>query len=56
MTYEEAANILDPETSEKALEPWRLDCRTRYAKCEEACRVAAKVLREKAKEEQHGTK
>lgn len=56
MTCEEAANILDPETSYKALEPWRLDCTARYAVAEEACRVAAKVLREKAKEEQHGTK
>lgn len=51
MTYEEAARILDPETSQEALceiefyggfrgEEARLEA------CNEACRVAAKVLRE----------
>lgn len=55
MTYEEAARILDPETSYEALEPWRLDYEARYAVVEEACHVAAQVLREKAEEDKHET-
>ncbi len=46
MTWEEAARILDPETSREALDCWAYDPEKRLAVCNEACRVAARVLRE----------
>lgn len=45
MTNEQAASILDPETSREALAPYAHDCQLRLAVTEEACTVAAKVLR-----------
>ncbi len=45
MTWEEAARILDPETSREALDCWAYDPEKRLAVCNEACRVAARVLR-----------
>lgn len=45
MTNEEAARILDPETSREALAPWLLDCEGRMAIVEEACRIGAEALR-----------
>lgn len=45
MTNEQAARILDPETSREALSPYAEDCRARLAVMEEACRIAAKALR-----------
>ena len=45
MSKEQAANILDPETSREALRPYIYDPDRRLAVVEEACRVAAKVLR-----------
>lgn len=54
MTYEEAARILDPETTREAL--WEIEYyggfkgrEARIKACEEACRIAAEVLREKSK-------
>lgn len=46
MTAEEAARILDPKTSREALDCWAYDPEKRLAVCNEACRVAARVLRE----------
>lgn len=46
MTREEAAYILDPETTREALLPYALDGPMRMAVVEEACRVAVKALRE----------
>lgn len=46
MTNQEAAYILDPETTRKALAPYALDCQARMAVVNEACAVAAKALRE----------
>lgn len=48
MTHEEAARILDPETTREALRPYLYDPERRLKVVEEACRVAAKVLRGKA--------
>ena len=45
MSNEDAARILDPETSREALAPYAHDCQLRLAVTEEACTVAAKVLR-----------
>lgn len=45
MSNEDAARILDPETSQEALAPYAHDCQLRLAVTEEACTVAAKVLR-----------
>ena len=49
MNNEEAARILDPETSREALAPYAHDCQLRLAVTEEACTVAAKVLRDTAR-------
>lgn len=46
MTHEEAARILDPETSAKALSEYG-DGSAQIAACDEACRIAADVLRNK---------
>ena len=46
MTNQEAAYILDPETTRQALAPYSLDCQAKMAVVNEACAVAAKVLRE----------
>lgn len=46
MTHEEAARILDPETSAKALREYG-DGNEQIAACDEACRIAADVLRNK---------
>ena len=48
MTYKEAADILDPETSRESLAPYSLDCQMRLAVVNEACAVAARVLRDTA--------
>lgn len=45
LTKEQAANILDPETSREALRPYIFDPARRLTVVEEACRVAAKALR-----------
>ena len=45
MTAEEAARILDPKTSREALDCWAYDPEKRLAVCNEACRVAARVMR-----------
>lgn len=51
MTYKEAADILDPETSRDAL--WKIEYYNGFSgqdavmeTVNEACRIAAKVLRE----------
>lgn len=46
MTAEEAARILDPKASREALDCWAYDLEKRLAVWNEACRVAARVLRE----------
>ena len=46
MTHEEAARILDPETSAEALREYG-DGTAQIAACDEACRIAADVLRGK---------
>ena len=48
MTYKEAADILDPDTSREALAPYSMDCQMRLAVVNEACAVAARVLRDTA--------
>lgn len=48
MTYKEAADILDPETSREVLAPYSLDCQMRLAVVNEACAVAARALRDTA--------
>ena len=48
MSNEEAARILDPETSREALAPYAHDGHLLLAVTEEACTVAAKVLRQTA--------
>ena len=45
MTYEEAARILDPETSLEALAAYAGDCEARQAAIVEACRMGARALR-----------
>lgn len=44
MTREEAARILDPETSAEVLREYG-DGNAQIAACDEACRIAAEVLR-----------
>lgn len=46
MTKLEAADILDPETTVEALRPYAYDRKRRFAVVEDACAIAAKVLRE----------
>lgn len=46
MTNQEAAYILDPETTRQALSPYAMDCQVRTAVFNEACAVAAKALRD----------
>ena len=48
MSNEDASRILDPETRREALAPYAHDCQLRLAVTEEACTVAAKVLRQTA--------
>lgn len=50
MTREEAALILDPETSRDALLPYESQ-EERIAVCEEACRLGAAALREQEERE-----
>lgn len=45
MTRDEAARILDPETSRAALMPYATDCQMRWAMINEACRMGAEALR-----------
>ena len=45
MTNEEAARILDPETSREALLPYAYDQQYQQMLLRDACRLAAKVLR-----------
>lgn len=45
MTYEEAARILDPETTLEALRAYAGDCEARQAAVVEACRMGARALR-----------
>lgn len=45
MTREEAAYILDPDTTREALAPYAYDPQRRVAVVEEACRLAADALR-----------
>lgn len=51
MTYEEAADILDPETSREALRPYDYDYQRRLQVVNDACQMAAEVLRIKRKTE-----
>ena len=51
MTYEEAARILDPETSREALRPYDYDQKRKLQVIDDACRVAAEVLRTKRETE-----
>lgn len=50
MTGEEAARILDPETSRDEL--WKYEADTRIEACNEACRMGADALRAQ-KEREH---
>ena len=52
MTNQEAAYILDPETTRQALAPYALDCQARMAVVNEACAVAAKALAQEGDPEQ----
>ena len=45
MTYEEAARILDPETSREALLPYAYDPQYQQMLLRDACQMAAEVLR-----------
>lgn len=45
MTYEEAARILDPETSRDALLPYAYDQQYQQMLLRDACRLAVEVLR-----------
>lgn len=45
MTYKEAADILDPETSRDALRPYDYDYQRRLQVINDACQLAAEVLR-----------
>lgn len=45
MTYEEAARILDPETSREALLPYAYDQQYQQMLLRDACRLAAEMLR-----------
>ena len=51
MTHEEAAYILDPETSREALRPYLYDPEHRIKVVEEACRVAVAALRPVSREQ-----
>jgi hypothetical protein len=48
MTTLEAADILDPATTRKALRPYAFDCDYRKAVVQKACTMGAKALREAA--------
>lgn len=48
MTRDEAARILDPETSREALLPYAMDCQLKMAVVDEARRIAAGELRRKS--------
>lgn len=56
MTREEAAYILDPETTREALLPYALDGPMRLAVVEDACRVAVKALRAENRGRKNGGK
>lgn len=45
MTYKEAADILDPDTSREALRPYDYDYQRRLQVVNDACQIAAEVLR-----------
>lgn len=45
MTCKEAADILDPETSREALRPYDYDYQRRLQVVNDACQIAAEVLR-----------
>lgn len=45
MNYKQAADILDPATSREALRPYDYDYHRKYQLVEDACQVAAGVLR-----------
>lgn len=45
MDYKQAADILDPATSREALRPYDYDHHRKYQVVEDACRIAAQVLR-----------
>lgn len=45
MDYKQSADILDPATSREALRPYDYDRHRKYQVVEDACRVAAQVLR-----------
>ncbi len=47
MTIKEAILILDPETSEEALQPYAYDSHQRRKVVDEACRVAVDELRKR---------
>ena len=49
MTKEEAARILDPETTRDEL--WKFDTDERLNACDEACRMGADALREQQERE-----
>ena len=51
MTHEEAAYILDPDTTREALRPYLYDPERRIKVVEEACRVAAAALRPVSREQ-----
>ena len=51
MTYEEAARILDPVTSREALRPYDYDQKRKLQVIDDACRMAAEVLRTKRETE-----
>ena len=51
MTYEEAARILDPETSREALLPYAYDPQYQQMLLRDACQMAAEVLRTKRETE-----
>ena len=54
MTHEEAAYILDPETSREALRPYLYDPERRIMVVEEARRVAVAALRPVSREQVEG--
>lgn len=44
MTIQDAINIINPSTTQEALAPY-VDCYTRCAVFEEACRIAVGIMR-----------
>lgn len=48
MTYKEAADILDPKTTREALRPYNYDSKRQIQIVEDACELAANVLRSAA--------